>query len=122
MNIAYLCDGEACEDCNEKVSYCTHTTDIKHAINFDELDADHFIEVPEPISMNFAMSPEEFKTRMNNLAESHQKRLGLEGTHIFMDELMCKVLRELGYGEGIDIFMNTEKQYTRRSNAMHKYE
>lgn len=111
MDVAYLCDGEACKICNKRDSYCTHTTDIKHAINFDELGADRFMEVPEPTPMDFAMSPEEFKKRMNNLAESHQKRLGLEGTHIFMDELMCEVLRELGYSEGVDIFMNTEKRY-----------
>lgn len=126
MEVAYLCDGKACEDCNKGGSYCTHTTDIKHAINFNELDADHFIEIPEPTSMNFAMSPKEFKTRMNNLAESHQKRLGLEVTHTFMEDLMCKVLRELGYSEGVDIFMeqimemNVKKQYARRSNAFYK--
>jgi hypothetical protein len=111
MDVAYLCDGEACKRCNKRVSHCTHTTDIKHAINFDELNDDRFMEVPEPTPMDFAMSPEEFKKRMNNLVESHQKRLGLKGIHIFMDELMCEVLRELGYGEGVDIFMNTEKWY-----------
>lgn len=31
-----------------------------------------------------------------------------EMKHILADELMCKLLRELGYGEGVDIF---EKMY-----------
>lgn len=48
---------------------------------------------------------------MNNLVESYQKRLGLKGVHIFMDELMFELLRELGYDEGADIFMNTKKRY-----------
>lgn len=70
------------------------------------------MEVPEPTPMDFAMSPEEFKKkRMNNLVESYQKRLGLKGVHIFMDELMFELLRELGYDEGADIFMNTKKRY-----------
>lgn len=53
MDVAYLCDGKACKRCNKRVSHCTHTTDIKHAINFDEVGADRFMEVPRAYSDRF---------------------------------------------------------------------
>lgn len=66
------------------------------------------------------MMPKEFKRRM----EVQQMRsmfattfvgdsavYDLESTHIAMDNLMCEVLRSLGYDEGVDIFLNTEKWY-----------
>ena len=34
-----------------------------------------------------------------------------ERCHAAMDELMCDVLRQLGFGEGVDIFENTPKWY-----------
>ena len=34
-----------------------------------------------------------------------------ETAHIDMDEAMCDLLRELGYGEGIDVFEDTPKWY-----------
>ena len=35
-----------------------------------------------------------------------------EMAHILADELMCKLLRELGYGEGVDIFEQMDKWYS----------
>ncbi len=35
-----------------------------------------------------------------------------EKTHILADELICKLLRELGYGEGVDIFEQMYKWYS----------
>ena len=35
-----------------------------------------------------------------------------EMAHILADELMCKLLRELGYGEGVDIFKQMDKWYS----------
>lgn len=35
-----------------------------------------------------------------------------EMAHILADELMCKLLRELGYGEGVDIFEKMDKWYS----------
>lgn len=32
--------------------------------------------------------------------------------HVLADELMCKLLRELGYGEGVDIFEQMDKWYS----------
>ena len=37
MAIFYLCDRKACENCS---SECKHTTDIRHAINFQQYHAD----------------------------------------------------------------------------------
>lgn len=35
-----------------------------------------------------------------------------EGVHIAMDEIMCKLLRNLGFGAGVDIFESTDKWYS----------
>ena len=35
-----------------------------------------------------------------------------EMAHILADELMCKLLRELGYSEGVDIFEKMDKWYS----------
>lgn len=52
------------------------------------------------------MTPEEFKQAMTDAIE-----YGIEEDHITMDDIMCNLLRSLGYGEGIDIFENTDKWY-----------
>lgn len=64
MEVAYLCDKKVCKECNKIASDCMHTTDIKHAINFYDLGADRFIEIPKPTPMDFAISPEKFKEYM----------------------------------------------------------
>lgn len=35
-----------------------------------------------------------------------------EMAHILADEMMCKLLRELGYNEGVDIFEQMSKWYS----------
>lgn len=62
------------------------------------------------------MTPEEFAEKMKKLSELSFEFEGrifedTEGAHCGMDNLMCHVLRELGYGEGIDIFRQTKKWY-----------
>ena len=37
MAILYICDRKACENCNKE---CKHTTDIRHAANFEQYHAD----------------------------------------------------------------------------------
>ena len=37
MAILYLCDRKACENCS---GICKHTTDIRHAVNFEQYHAD----------------------------------------------------------------------------------
>lgn len=52
------------------------------------------------------MTPKEFRDRMEEL--SH---LDTERRHIEMDECMCDLLTELGYGEGVEIFNIVTKWY-----------
>ena len=54
------------------------------------------------------MTPEEFAKEMKNI----QEKCDTEDGHIAMDDLMCKVLCQLGYEEGIKIFVNTGKWYS----------
>lgn len=67
------------------------------------------------------MSPDEFAEKMRELITAHTRTfkfisreasyLDADSCHSEMDELMCKVLTQLGYAEGVDIFRNTEKYY-----------
>ena len=60
------------------------------------------------------MTPEEFKNEMEHLVKRHiveEYNFDKEQLHICMDDLMCNLLRELGYSEGIAIFENTPKWY-----------
>ena len=56
------------------------------------------------------MSPKEFKEEMiviREVADGHPERF-----HIEADDLICKVMRDLGYGDGIDIFEEHERWYS----------
>lgn len=55
------------------------------------------------------MTPEKFKQRM---AEFFKEGYDKEGAHGNADDLMCKVLRELGYEEGVEIFETADKWYS----------
>lgn len=66
------------------------------------------------------MTPEEFKNEMIRLRdEVYELRIDDHGMwmidkeirHFNMDMLMVKTLRDLGYGEGVDIFVKTDKWY-----------
>lgn len=48
-NIVYLCDGKACGNDHECME-CKHTSDISHAVNFEKLDNNHWIEKEQPMS------------------------------------------------------------------------
>ena len=52
------------------------------------------------------MTPEEFAQRMHDVLFQ-----GPEEGHHEADDLMCQVLRELGYGAGIDFFERMGKWY-----------
>lgn len=54
------------------------------------------------------MNPEVFKSKMKKLAASNS--LTKAARHKEMDSLMCKVLKSIGYGDGIDIFEKTKKE------------
>ena len=67
------------------------------------------------------MTPEEFKQEMIEIRdlddETAKKKYGatwfssILDNHIYADNLMCQVLEELGYGEGVKIFHEIEKWY-----------
>lgn len=48
-----------------------------------------------------------FANKMLRIARNNNTEMA----HIQADELMCELLRELGYGEGVNIFENMNKWY-----------
>ena len=54
------------------------------------------------------MTPEEFKEKMKNIWDKYDEEDG----HDLADRLMCDVLRQLGYGEGVEIFEEADKWYS----------
>jgi hypothetical protein len=57
------------------------------------------------------MSPEEFKLAMQALIVEEQNDGDTEETHYKADELMCDILEELGYGDGVALFNKLNKWY-----------
>ena len=58
------------------------------------------------------MTPEEFAQRMKDAYEHFWvEKEDEELVHDVMDCIMCDLLRQLGYEEGIYIFENTPKWY-----------
>lgn len=55
------------------------------------------------------MTPEEFKNKMQEIYDKSYG--GGEEGHIMADMLLCEVLTQLGYKEGIDIFNSMEVWY-----------
>ena len=55
------------------------------------------------------ITPEEFKNRMGELCVVFKN--DEEVCHEKMDDLMCELLRSLGYSEGVDIFEKAKKWY-----------
>lgn len=54
------------------------------------------------------ITPKEFKEKMSEIA----KECGdTEEVHINADDLLCKVLIELGYGEGVGVYEDIGKWY-----------
>lgn len=55
------------------------------------------------------MTPKEFSSRMEYIKNLYP--YDDEARHIDMDNLLCEVLCDLGYEEGVKIFNATEKYY-----------
>lgn len=53
------------------------------------------------------ITPEKFKQLMLDLSQDGDN----EAAHGYMDSLMCDVLIQLGYGEGVEIYKNYERWY-----------
>ena len=59
------------------------------------------------------MTKEEFYHEMLALEETYAVALDdKELFHTKADELMCKLLIELGYGQGVEVFLDTPKWYS----------
>lgn len=63
-------------------------------------------------------TPKTFARKMAMIAQMYDnsedyagRYIGEEEAHIMADELMCDILFELGYGEGVDIFKKMPKWY-----------
>lgn len=55
------------------------------------------------------MTPNEFYDEMSEIKRIYGG--DQEMVHVYMDECMCELLRNLGYGKGIEVFENTAKWY-----------
>jgi len=53
------------------------------------------------------MSPEQFAEKMRKIADGDDR----EARHIEADNLMCKVLDNLGFGKGVEIFQDMSRWY-----------
>ena len=70
------------------------------------------LEDTSDIPANKPLTPEEFKQKMKDAYDKYwTEKEDEEAVHDVMDGIMCDLLRQLGYGEGIDIFENTPKWY-----------
>ena len=61
------------------------------------------------------LTPEEFSIAMMQIKSGtcyDERRYDEEDQHRDADELMCNVLRSLGYGDGVDIFDDMYKWYS----------
>ena len=56
------------------------------------------------------MTPEEFEKEMIVIRETNGD--SPERFHYEADKLMCKILYQLGYGNGVKIFEDNEKWYS----------
>lgn len=55
------------------------------------------------------MTPVKFSAQMRALIEQYGD--DEESCHWHCDQLICQLLRELGYGEAVDMFEATERWY-----------
>lgn len=64
------------------------------------------------MSMKTPPSPLELKQKMKKIFdEQYESKHSIEDCHMEMDELLCRTLESLGYGEAIAIFRGTPKWY-----------
>lgn len=87
-----------CPCCDYEQAYCT-------ALEGNP-ECEYKKRLPNCPIKEITITPELFAERMRLSKEE-----GTEDGHRMMDDLMCELLRELGYGEGIDIFRHFEKWY-----------
>ena len=75
-------------------------------------------EESEEPEENHVLTPKEFAKAMKDISDKlvnppkDRPYYDEEYGHAEMDDLMCDLLRSLGYGDGVDIFENTDKWYS----------
>ena len=104
------------EECDSVLGYLTAEEVFerirKHHVGEQTYTEDSPEEPPSDTSSVIHMTPEEFTTEMQKAYDTYYvKKDDEEEAHIVMDGIMCNFLRQLGYGEGIDIFNKTPKWY-----------
>jgi hypothetical protein len=58
------------------------------------------------------MTPEQFRDEMASILKADQERgADHEETHLAADHVMCELLRELGYGDGVDCYEQMKRWY-----------
>ena len=92
-----------CPCCDSEQAYCAVISG-RPWCNYKE-------RLPECPIKEITITPEEFAKRMQGIKELYSDFHDTDERHVAMDDLMCELLRELGYGDGIDIFDNTSKWY-----------
>lgn len=70
------------------------------------------IESPSTEAPTTPLTPEEFTKQMQEAFDVYYlEKDDEEEVHIVMDGIMCNLLRQLGYGDGVDIFNKTPMWY-----------
>ena len=99
-----------------KEKWQSHEIDVIEFPRAPYYDPDHDVT-----SLNFEdrpLTPEEFAKSMKDISDKlanppkDNPYYDEEDTHMEMDDLMLDLLRSLGYGDGVDIFENTDKWYS----------
>ena len=86
-------------------------TDVKYEFHGMDMDIYKDFSPSEEYKMTELekeFSAKGFANQMRRIARDHNTEMA----HILADELMCKLLRELGYGEGVDLFEKMDKWYS----------
>jgi len=84
--------------------------DVARLVRFIESEcAGVFSGTGNPVHRNKTdiMTPDEFLAAMQEIAKNGDE----EGRHLEADALICKMLRQLGYGMGVDVFNGMQKWY-----------
>ena len=65
-----------------------------------------------PVVKKEPLTPEEFHQQMRNIRDKwYDNYDDEEACHEAMDDLMCELLDDLGYGDGVSVFTSTPKYY-----------